>query len=295
MSTAPEAHIYEQGYRRYDGVRLGPGSSIRSLAVHSALRGLGLRRTFWAKLLPIATVIIAYLPAAVFVGFAAIVPDEARVEIGAVSANADYAGYFGIISAAILLFVAVVGPEVLCTDRRSGMLGMYLASPLTRETYLLAKVLAVLPILLLVTLGPPLLLLIGRTLLDAGPDSVGDFLLVLARAIVAGVVVSAIYTAVSLAAASLTDRRAVASAAVILLVLMSSAVTGALVEGGGADERLYLLNLGFLPYELVQRLYGQTGDEPSIETITLLVAMMFWVLGAAAVVVGRYRKLTIAR
>lgn len=292
MSTAPEAHIYEQGYRRYDGVRLGPGSSIQSLAVHSALRGLGLRRTFWAKLLPIATVVIAYVPAAVFVGVAAIIPEEITNEVDALP---TYAGYFGNITAAILLFVAVVGPEVLCTDRKSGMLGMYLASPLTRETYLLAKVLAVLPVLLLVTLGPTLLLLIGRTLVDAGPDSVGDFLLVLVRSIGAGFVVSAMYTAVSLAAASLTDRRAVASASVILLLLVSSAVSGALVEGGGADERVYLLSLGFLPFELVQRIYGEQGSEPSIETITLLVAAMFWVLGAAAVVVGRYRKLTIAR
>ena len=49
-----DARIYEQGYRSYDGPRLGVAASVRSLAIHSIRRGLGLRRTFWAKLLPIA-------------------------------------------------------------------------------------------------------------------------------------------------------------------------------------------------------------------------------------------------
>ena len=40
---------------------------------------------------------------------------------------------------AVLVFVAFVAPEVLCPDRRTGMLGLYLASPLTRDTYLVGK------------------------------------------------------------------------------------------------------------------------------------------------------------
>ena len=36
--------------------------------------------------------------------------------------------------------LAFVAPEALCTDRRTGMLGLYLASPLTRDSYLVAKV-----------------------------------------------------------------------------------------------------------------------------------------------------------
>jgi ABC-2 type transport system permease protein len=286
------AQIYEQGYRRYEGPRLPLRSSITSLAVHSMRRGLGLRRTFWAKLLPIATVVIAYVPAMVFVGIAALIPDEITNEVDAIP---GYADYFGNISAAIVLFVAIVGPEVLCSDRRNGMLGMYLASPLTRETYLLAKVLGVLPVLLLVTLGPELLLLVGRSLVDAGPGSVGDFLLVLVRVIASGLVMSTIYTAISLAAASLTERRAFASAGVILLLLMSSGVTAALVEEADLDRRLYLLNIGFLPLEVVNRIFGEPGSEPSLETASIFTAAVAWTLASAAVVVWRYRKLTIAR
>ena len=286
------AHIYEQGYRSYEGPRLGVSASVRSLAVHSIRRGLGLRRTFWAKLLPIATVVIAYVPATVFVGIAALIPDEITDEIDAIP---SYADYFGNITAAILLFVAVVGPEVLCSDRRNGMLGMYLASPLTRETYLLAKVLAVVPVLLLVTLGPQLLLLVGRALVDAGPETATDFALVLVRSLAAGLMVSLVYTAISLAAASLTERRAFASAGVILTLLLSGAVTSALVENADFDRRVYLLNLGFLPIELVQRIYGELGSEPSLTTASLVAAVAAWVLGSAALVLWRYRRLTVSR
>lgn len=284
------AQIFEQGYQRYDGPRLGVWGSVRSLAVHSALRALGLRRTFWAKVLPIASVLIAYLPAAVFVGIAALVPTD-QLDFDIIP---EYAEYYGFISAAIVLFVAVVAPEVLCSDRRNGTLGLYLASPLTRETYLAAKVLAILPVLGLVTLGPPILLLVGRTLADAGPDNAGDFVLLLVRALASGVVVAAVYTSLSMAAASLTERRAVASAGVILVLLVSSSVTGILVEVLDVDRRLMLLNLFGIPFELVQRIYGQPGDEPSLETISLVAANLGWVLAGAALVVWRYRRITVA-
>ena len=287
-----DARIVDQGYRPYDGPRRGVRGAVRSLAVHSVLRALGLRRTAWAKLLPIASVLIAYLPAAVFVGLAALLPDRVRQQTDLIP---TYAEYYGFITAAIVLFVALVGPEVLCPDRRNGMLGLYLASPLDRRTYLLAKVLAVVPVLALVTLGPPLLQLVGLTLADAGPTSVGDFLLVFVRIGLAGVVISTAYTALSLAAASLTDRRAVASAGVILLLFATSVATTQLVDVGGANPHLLLLNLFFLPFELVQRVYGETGAHPSIATATLVAADAAWVALGGAIVWLRYKTLMVTR
>lgn len=287
-----DARILDQGYRPYDGERRGPSGAVRSLAWHSTLRALGLRRTFWAKLLPIASVLIAYLPAAVFVGLAALVPERFREDTQLIP---DYADYYGFISAAIILFVAAVGPEVLCPDRRSGVLGLYLASPLTRDTYLVAKVLAVLPVLAMVTLGPPLLLLIGLTLTDAGPEGVGGFLLVLLRVVASGIAVAAAYTAISLAAASLTERRAVASGGIILFLLTISTATSALVEDAGADVRLYLLNLFLVPFELAARIYGDVGEEPRLTTASLVAANLAWVLAAGALARWRYQRLRVTR
>lgn len=285
-----DARILDRSYRPYDGPRLGVAGAVRSLAWHSALRALGLRRSFWAKLLPLASVGIAYVPALVFVGIASLLPEQLVDGTGILP---TYAGYYGFISAAIVLFVALVGPEVLCPDRRHRMLGLYLASPLTRDTYLMAKVLAVVPVLALVTLGPPLLLLLGLTFADAGPDGLGDFLLTLVRIVAGGLVISSAYTAVSLAAASLTERRPVASAGVILVMLVSGVATGALVVSG-ADQHILLFNLFAVPFELVQRIYGETGDT-EVSTAALAGANLVWTVGAGALLRSRYQRLRITR
>ena len=286
-----DARILDRGYRRYDGERRGARGAVGSLARQSALRALGLRRTFWAKVFPLLSAVIAYLPATVFVGVAALFPDE-LLDPDAVIPS--YGDYYSFITAAIVVFVALVGPEVLCPDRRNGMLGLYLASPLSRDTYLLAKALAVVPVIAIVTVGPPLLLLVGRTFADAGPEGIGDFLLILLRVLGSGLAISAAYTAISLAAASLTDRRAVASAGVILLLLVSSVATNVLVELGG-DERLLLLNLFLLPFELVQRIYGELGGEPALTTVELVLANVAWTAAAGLLVRERYRRLQVTR
>lgn len=285
-----DARILDRSYRRYEGKRRGAAGAVRSLAWHSALRALGLRRSLWAKLLPLLSVGIAYVPAMVFVGIAALLPEQL---VDATGLLPGYADYYGFVTAAIVIFVALVGPEVLCPDRRHRTLGLYLASPLTRDTYLAAKVLAVVPVLALVTLGPPLLLLVGLTFAGAGPADVGEFLLVLGRIVASGLVISAAYTAVSLAAASLTERRAVASAGVILVLLVSGVATTTLVLTG-TDPRLLLFNLGLVPFELVQRIFGEVG-EPQLSTVELVVANVAWTLAAGLVVRERYRRLRITR
>ena len=56
------------------------------------------------------------------------------------------------------------------------MLGIYLASPLNRDTYLLAKGLAVAATLSIVCIGPPLLMLVANVLQSQGPTGVGDII-----------------------------------------------------------------------------------------------------------------------
>lgn len=285
------SQIHDQGYRSYDGVRRGRAGAMRSLAWHTVLRALGLRRSAWAKVLPLASVVIAYLPATIFVGVTVLLPAEVRRR----AELPTYHEYYGFITAAIVLFVALVGPEVLCSDRRHGMLGLYLASPLDRGSYLMAKVLAVLPVLGLVTLGPPLLLLVGLTIADNGPAGAGEFLTVLVRIVVSGVVISALFTSFSLAVSSFTERRAVASAGIVLSILATSVAAHTLVERAGADQRLFLLDPFFLPFELVQRVYGVAGDRPGITTASLVFAEIAWTVGASVILAWRYHTMDITR
>jgi ABC-2 type transport system permease protein len=295
VSDVDGARILDRGYRGYDGPRSGSFAAARSLAAHSARRALGLRRPASAKILPIVAVVIAYVPAIVFVGITSLFDDILITEPDLLPTYADYYGY---ITAAIVVFAAFVAPELLCSDRRDRMLGLYLASPLTRDTYLAAKAVAVLAVLGLVTLGPPLFLLLARTIAGTGPDGPAALLSLLWKVVLAGLVIAGIQASLSLAVASTTTRRAAASAAVILVLVGSAAVSETLLETGDAPEGVFLLNLFALPFEIVRRIYGEAPlSEPvtTLSTPTLVAAYFGWTVVFAAVAWARYRRVEVTR
>lgn len=292
-----EARIHESGYRRYEGERLGVSSAMISLFIHGLQRVLGLKRRLGAKVLPVVTIGLAYIPAIVFIGLAAFLQEDLIRE----AILPDYFEYYGIIGFAILLFTAFVAPEVLCTDRRTGMLSLYLASPLTRDTYLLAKAASVLTVLLTVTLGPPLLLLLAYTFEGAGPGSVGDFLVLLGRILAAGVLVALLWTALSLAISSITSRKAFASAAIIV-TLLASGIVVEILTGHDLDlpDWIGVFDLLGLPFELTTRIFGEVDVEDS-GAVTRMPTSLVWAanLGWTAVFAGftrwRYQRLDIDR
>jgi ABC-2 type transport system permease protein len=292
--------IYDTGYHHYDGERLGVSAAIRSVAIQSIQRVLGIRRPTRSKIVPAVTVFITFVPAIVYVGFAVVAPEEFRRELLQQPDASLYAGYYGSIVLALVLFTAFSGPEILCPDRRTGMLGMYLASPLDRDRYLLAKGLGVTSVLAIVTIGPPLLLLAGYTTVGLGPDGPLDFLLMLVRIVIAGAVVAALYTTLSLAVASVTTRNAAATAAIVVILFTSIILTGALVEGAGANDHVALVNLLTLPLEVVYRVYGENSAENDevlsrLSTPAVVGAYLAWTLGFAAFVRFRYQRLDVTR
>lgn len=291
-AAAGDAAIYEQGYRSYDGERTGVSGAIRTLVIHSIRAVLGLGRSARHKVIPFGVIIMAYVPAAVFVGVAALLPSD--LEEGFLP---TYAGYYGYMSAPLFLFASLVAPELLCTDRRTGMLGVYLASPLDRRSYLVGKTLAISSILAVVTIGPPLLLLIALSLEDSGPDTFGGFLSTAGRIILSGAVMSALYAAISMAISATTDRKAAATASIIGLLIGSAAVTGVVVDGGELSEQWYLGNLLALPVELAARIHGEIGDDiyRQVSTGAIVLVMATIVGGSAAWIWYRYRRMLVRR
>lgn len=288
---AGDARIHDRGYRRYDGERTGVRGAIRTLAVHSMRRALGLRRSARHKILPIMVVLFAYLPGTAFVGAAALLPDDI-----ADAFLPSYADYYGFIIAAIFLFTAFVAPELLCTDRRTGMLGVYLASPLDRRTYLAGKGLATAGILALVTTGPPLLLLIALSLEGSGPEGWTAAVQLLWRIIASGLVVTGIYTAISLAVSATTDRKGAAMASIVGIIVGSSVVGVTLAETLNRPN-LRVISLLGLPQALVHRIHDEVPNPEWIDVDTtpmVLVALGVTVLGLAWTW-DRYRRLTVRR
>ena len=284
-----ETRILDQGYRRYEGPRRGTAAAVRSLFGYTLRRVLGLGRPARTKVLPLLTIVFSYLPATAFVGIVALLGRRVTVVIP------GYGDYYGFVISAILLFVTFVAPEAVCPDRRNRTLSLYLASPLNRLTWLAAKAASVAVVLAVVTVGPPLLLLVGLVLQNAGPDGPGDVAVVLLRVAASGALLAALYTSVSMAVASLTDRRAVAAAGTLLLLIGSGVVTGTLHFGLDAPSWVLGLNLGRGPRDLVMRIFGERGLPPYIETLPLAAGVAGWTLLGAAVTLWRTLRLQVTR
>jgi len=292
--TSSGARILDAGYRRYAGTRLGVAHAVRSVIANTLRRILGLRRPARSKVLPVMSIVFAYLPAVVFIGVVALFN---RFGSAADSREIipEYSDYYAFIISAIVLFVTFVAPEALCPDRRSRVLSLYLASPLTRMTYLMAKSAAVGAVLALVTIGPPLLLLIGLAIQGEGPDGFLGFLTVLGRILLSGTMFAALFTAVSLAIASLTDRRAIAAAATLLVLIGSQVVAGTWRFGLDGPPEALLISLTGAPMILVEHIYAEPSALNEISTVSLAAGVTAWTLLGVGVAVYRYRSLQVTR
>lgn len=309
------ARIMDRGYRRYAGERGGIGLSMRSVSKYTAQRVLGIHRKFRFKVMPVLTIVISYIPHMVYVGIVVLSNQVENRQRGLETANqglppgssrvvvnqliADYPGSYANIVAAIVLFAAFIAPDVLCTDRRTGMLGLYLASPLNRWTYLGAKGLAVGSILLTVTLGPPVLLLIGYSTQGYGPSSVADWLSTIVRVLATGVGLALFHTMVSGAISSITTRRAAASAAFTVLV-MGTGVLVPLLIAAGAPVSLGMLNLLTLPIEFAYRVFGQLSEVPNagqapMSAFLVYVGFFGWIAASGVVIWDRYRRIEVTK
>lgn len=281
-----DARILDRGYRKYDGARSGLGGSVRSLAWHTTRSILGLGRPARHKVFPIIVMVVAFVPSLAFLAVAILIGDLGD------GVRPDYWEFFGFSFTAALLFTALVAPEAIVRDRRDGMYSLYLSTPLTRPTYLAAKVVAVLGTLSIIVIGPAMLAFLGYTVQSMGPDGFPAWIGVAARIAVGGVCIGLVYTAVSLAAASLTDRRAFASVAVILLMLGASIAVSVMTEAAELSSSLRLLDPLSTPLEIPARLFGdRTSEYEDLGTAEVVLANLVWFLGGAAVVAARYRKL----
>lgn len=291
--TAPaaSAEIYDRGYRRYDGPRTGVSGASRSVWVSSVQRALGLRRKFRFKIVPILTILIAYVPAIAFMGIAVLLPSEFAGEV-----VADYAGYFGLISIAVILFTAFVAPELMSTDRRTGLLGLYMASPLNRGNYLVAKGAALMSVLLLVTMLPIVFLLIGYSFVNLGPDGFVETVKLLGRIAAGGLLMSAFFTLIGMAASTLTNRQGFASAGIVMLLIGSGALAGGLVEGAGVRNEVQLASIAGLPFEVISRIFDAENEQiQDVSTIEAVGAFGLVCLISVAVIAWGYRRLEVTK
>lgn len=246
--------VYDRGYRPYEGEQGGRAAARAALFRASVRRALGLRRPWRQKIAPSVLLGIAVVPAIVNVGVSYITRDTIASEIDFIT----YREYVGV-SNALLVFVALTAPDIMCPDRRQRVLPLLFARPLTGIDYVVAKVGAMFAILFAFSFLPQVVLFLGQMLVsdDGALNYARDNAEVIWQVPIAVGLLSIFYASIGVAVASLTSRRIIAGASIIGLFLVTSIVAGVLVgpyeESGvylGDPNAAALLDLLTLPLVL---------------------------------------------
>ncbi len=286
--------VYDRGYRPYEGTRGGRRASTFALYKASMRRALGIRRSWRQKVAPFTLLGIVTIPAIVNVGIGYVTRDRLLIDRIEIITYREYVG----VSAALLLFVALVAPDVMCPDRRQHVLPLMFARPITGVDYVVAKLGAIATILFAFSFLPQVVLFVGNMLVsDSALDYFTGHLWVLWKVPVAVALLAAYYAVVGISISSLTDRRIVAGASIIGLFLVTSISSAILV--GGDEERassaaalinvlrlpLYLRDLVFLGH--VSRFSPLSGvSNGGLFAVLIYIAVL---IAGAVVLLRRYR------
>ena len=289
---AARGAVYDRGYRPYDGPRGGRAAAVLALYKASIRRAIGLRRSWRQKFLPFGLLGVVTIPAAVNVGIGYATRNSPLEDFSFFT----YREYVGV-SSALLLFVAVCAPDVICPDRRQRVLPLIFARPLTGSDYVAAKFGAIASIVFAFSFLPQALLFVGQTLVsrDGSLNYVRDNADVLWKVPLAVAVLAAYYAALSLAVSSLTARRIVAGASIFGLTIISSVVAAIVHEAHALSGRGPLFNLLGLPLLVRDLIFeGHLHEDSDLSGVAgaggLAVAAYGTVLAASiGVLLWRYR------
>jgi ABC-2 type transport system permease protein len=283
--------VYDRGYRPYEGPRGGRGAATLALYKASIRRALGLRRSWRQKVAPFVLLGVVTIPAIVNVGIGYVTRDQQfdRVEI------ITYRDYVGV-SSALLLFVALVAPDVICPDRRQKVLALLFARPLSGPDYVLAKVGAIATIIFAFSFIPQVVLYVGNMLVSDGAFAyLREHLDVLWQVPVSVALLAAFYAVVGVSISSLTERRIVAGAAIIGTFLVTSIASGVITENTSDGSLGALINVLALPLYLRDVVFlGHVDPTSPLGGVAgggLLAAVLYLAVLAGGIVVllWRYR------
>ena len=290
--------VYDRGYRPYEGPRGGRREATLALYRASLRRAIGLRRPWRQKLMPALLLAVAAVPAVVNVGVAYLTRNTPASEVQFIT----YREYLGV-SSALLLFVALVAPDVVSPDRRQRVLPIIFSRPLTGRDYAVAKIGAIFTCVFLFAWLPQMVLFVGQMLVS---DRALDYLTsnsgVLWKVPLAAAALALFYSVIGVAVASLTGRRIVAGATILGITLVTSTISAIIVN---ADSRGFpnseghaaaLLNVLALPLHVRDLIFlGHIDSGSRLSGVAaggLLAFLLFsaWIVGGITVILNRYRS-----
>jgi ABC-2 type transport system permease protein len=306
MTAQPDARsgggtVFDIGYQRYTGRREGTGRARRAILTDGVRTALGLGRGARSKALPwlfIGVLLAIAVVMAILAGAADRLGGPGTADQLHLPSHADY---YGIASIIMFVFAAVVAPELLCPDRRNGVISLYLVRPLTGSDYVTARWAAFLAVMLVAAWLPQVILFLGLSAGDPAPlEYLRRHWLDVPRFLGAGAAMAVYTTTLAMLVASFTTRRAYASVFLVGLFIITTPFTMGLAReiGGTAGQWISMFHLSTIPLHVNDVIFGKrseiTDEAPAHELgSTVLVSWyLAWTVIPAAILWYRYRRLT---
>jgi len=298
--TAREGTVFDIGYQHYSGPREGRNRARLSVIKDGVRTSLGLGRGALAKVLPWLFVGVLVFIAVIM----ALVAGAADRLIGPEAEQLNlpsHSDYYGIASIIVFVFAAVGAPELLCPDRRDGVINLYLVRPLTGTDYVFSRWCAFFVVMVAVVWLPQTILLLGLCMGDPQPvQYLRDNWLDIPKFLAAGIALSAYTTTLALLVAAFTTRRAYASVFLVgLFVITTPFTTGLAAEiGGTVGQWISMFNLSNIPVHVNDVIFGDvsliTSEAPAAELPAWILVgwYLLWTLVPAGILWMRYRRLS---
>jgi ABC-2 type transport system permease protein len=255
--------IFDRGYRKYDGPRLGPSGARAAVYRDGVRRVLALGRKARAKIFPWSLISIAVIVAAIIIGTHWVI---GNVDQSLREGVPTYGGLFDLYSGISLLFIAFSGPLLLIPDRTDGVLSVYFSRPLTVDGYLVSKLAAFSTVVGAIYLVPQILLHLGLGIIsnDGFITYMGDNLDILWKVPVVTVGFVALHAAVIFLLSGWINRTGIAAASFLGILIAGGAIAGQVSEAAFTGSRwVSLLALDHHPRIIRDALLGETVEYPA--------------------------------
>jgi ABC-2 type transport system permease protein len=301
MSISHTGTVFDTGYRNYTGPREGRDRSRRAVYKDGVRIALGFGRGGKSKILPwffMTVLMLIGLVMALIAGAANRVLGAGMTETLNLPSHADY---YAMAVMVMFVFASMVAPELLCRDKREGVMNLYLVRPLSGSDYIISRWTAFLTVMLASAWLPQLILFIGLSMGDPTPVTyLKQHWMDVPRFMTAGFIMAVYITTIALLAASFTTRRAYAAVFLVGLFVISTPFTLGLAQELDAPvgQWVSMFNLTNIPLHVTDIMFDDvselTKDAPARQLGPTVIVMWYllWTLLPAGILWSRYRRLS---
>ena len=293
--------VFDIGYQKYTGRREGRDRGRIAIFKDGVRTALGFGRGGRAKILP-WFFIIALCAIALVMALVAGAAERLGGPGTAAKANLpSHSDFNAIASILMFVFASVVGPELLCPDRRNGVINLYLVRPVTGSDYIFSRWNAFFTVMLAAAWLPQIILFLGLSMGDPKPlDYLRDHWTDIPKFLAAGVAMAAYAVTFALLTASFTTRRAYASVFLVGLFAITTPFTLGLAQEVDVSigKWISMFNITNIPLHVNDIIFQSTSemteDSPArqLPEWVRLAWYVLWTAGPFALLWARYRKLS---